>query len=254
MLVFLLTKLYQLMQRRSFILSALSLSLLTKNFANKQSKKLKILVAGGHPDDPETGCGGSIAKWTAAGYEVTVAYLTQGEAGIPHKNYKEAASLRIIEAKKACKILKAKPVFLGQIDGNTIINKSWYAKIALLLKTEKPDVIFCHWPIDSHKDHVVCSVVFQDAWLNSTQKASFFYYEVLAGVQTFDFKPTHYSNITLFKKAKELAVLQHKSQFGIIYDPLHQKMEETRGAESKVMYAEAFVKHEKSKDCELFNF
>lgn len=46
-------------------------------------KLVKIICIGGHPDDPESGCGGTLAKFAAAGHGVTIIYLTRGEAGIP---------------------------------------------------------------------------------------------------------------------------------------------------------------------------
>ena len=54
------------------------------------AEKLKIVCVGGHPDDPESGCGGTLARFTAAGHAVTVIYLTRGEAGIPGKSHGEA--------------------------------------------------------------------------------------------------------------------------------------------------------------------
>src|SRR5262245_27794972 len=38
--------------------------------------KLKIVIFGGHPDDPESGAGGLIATMTGLGHEVIVAYGT----------------------------------------------------------------------------------------------------------------------------------------------------------------------------------
>ena len=32
------------------------------------AEKLKVVVAGAHPDDPETGCGGTIIRYTDAGH------------------------------------------------------------------------------------------------------------------------------------------------------------------------------------------
>ena len=46
------------------------------------AKKMKVLVVGAHPDDPETTCGGIMALLSGAGHEVISAYLTRGEAGI----------------------------------------------------------------------------------------------------------------------------------------------------------------------------
>ena len=36
---------------------------------------LKIVIAGGHPGDPECGCGGTVARYTALGAEVVLLYL-----------------------------------------------------------------------------------------------------------------------------------------------------------------------------------
>ena len=55
---------------------------------------MRVLVAGGHPDDPESGCGGTIARYVQMGHEVTVLYLTRGEAGIKRKTHDEAAAIR----------------------------------------------------------------------------------------------------------------------------------------------------------------
>ena len=43
------------------------------------SRKLNIVCVGGHPDDPESGCGGALALYAGAGHAVTVIYLTRGE-------------------------------------------------------------------------------------------------------------------------------------------------------------------------------
>ncbi|HPS12664.1 MAG TPA: hypothetical protein PLB87_05255, partial [Prolixibacteraceae bacterium] len=39
-------------------------------------RKLKIVVVGAHPDDPETCCGGTMALSSNAGHDVVAAYLT----------------------------------------------------------------------------------------------------------------------------------------------------------------------------------
>lgn len=45
------------------------------------ARKLKVAVVGGHPDDPESGCGGTIARYTEEGHEAVIIYLTRGESG-----------------------------------------------------------------------------------------------------------------------------------------------------------------------------
>src|SRR5258708_3193781 len=80
------------------------------------TRLLKVVCVGAHPDDPESGCGGTLARYTAAGHQVTAIYLTRGEAGIPGKSHDEAAAIRSGEAEAACKVLGAKPIFAGQVD------------------------------------------------------------------------------------------------------------------------------------------
>src|SRR5277367_3900752 len=66
--------------------------------------KKKIVCVGGHPDDPESGCGGTLAKLAALGHEVTIVYLTTGEAGIEGTGHDEAARIRRQEAINACRV------------------------------------------------------------------------------------------------------------------------------------------------------
>ena len=145
--------------RRKFIRNAvagagfLSLPSLLQAQPGVKMKPRKIVCAGGHPDDPETCCGGTVARLTAAGHEVTIVYLTGGEAGIPGRSHADSAAIRHKEGLNACSVLKAKPVFVGQIDGASVVNNEWIAKIQALLEAEQPDIVFTHWPVDMHPDH-----------------------------------------------------------------------------------------------------
>ena len=69
------------------------------------ARNTKVVCVGGHPDDPESGCGGTLARYAALGAGVTIVYLTRGEAGIPHKSHDEAAAIRTAECQAACRIL-----------------------------------------------------------------------------------------------------------------------------------------------------
>ena len=120
---------------------------------DSSNRKRKIVVVGGHPDDPESGCGGTMARLADLGHEVVALYLTRGEAGIAGKSHEEAATIRTAECREACKILKARPVFAGQIDGATEVNPARYDEFRKILEAEKPELVFTHWPIDTHRDH-----------------------------------------------------------------------------------------------------
>src|SRR6478609_3521632 len=200
------------LQQSTAALGMLSLPvLLNAQVTNKKDKK-KIVCVGGHPDDPESGCGGTLAKFANAGHDVTIIYLTTGEAGIEGKSHDEAAAIRKQEAINACKILNAKPVFAGQIDGDTIVNNEWLQKLQQLIKNESPDIVFTHWSIDSHKDHQCASLLTIQTWMRAQQKFPLYFFEVCAGEQTMTFHPTDYVDISDIQEQKRKAVYCHTSQ------------------------------------------
>src|SRR2546430_10267833 len=59
--------------------------------------RMTVVCVGGHPDDPESGCGGTLARYAALGHAVMVVYLTRGERGISGKSLDEAATIRSAE-------------------------------------------------------------------------------------------------------------------------------------------------------------
>jgi N-acetylglucosamine malate deacetylase 1 len=209
--------------------------------------KMKVVVVGAHPDDPESGCGGSIARYSDLGHEVVIVYLTAGEAGIDGKLASEAAAIRGAESRKACAILRARPVFAGQIDGDTEVNPAQYKRMSQILDAEQPAILFTQWPIDSHRDHRAASLLVYDYWLKSGRRADLFYYEVETGAQTQNFKPTHYLDITQTEDRKRAACLAHVSQKPeATFYPTHDRMQQFRGMEYGCHAAEGFVCHDQS--------
>jgi LmbE family N-acetylglucosaminyl deacetylase len=225
--------------RRQFL--ALTIPALAVGQA-RQSRQLKIVCVGGHPDDPESGCGGTLSRYASLGHGVTVIYLTRGEAGIARKPHDEAAAIRSAECAAACKILGAKPVFAGQIDGATVVDAKAAEALGRLLSAERPDVVFTQWPIDTHLDHQAASTLTFRAWLAAGRSFELYYYEVNLGSQTMGFHPTDYVDITAVREKKKAALFAHKSQNGEeIYRRHHEPMENLRGRETGVAAAEAFV-------------
>jgi LmbE family N-acetylglucosaminyl deacetylase len=220
---------------------AVGLPLVSVQAAEKeQPRKLKVIVVGAHPDDPESTTGGTIARYTDLGYEVGCLYLTRGEAGKRAETPEKAAALRTAEAEKSCKILKARPLFAGQIDAETEINPKRYGEFFKLLDAEKPNLVFTHWPIDPHRDHRAASLLVYDAWLQSGKKFALFYFEVHGGAYLKLFRPTHYVDITATEERKRQACLVHGSG-PRIYEHYHDLMNRFRGLEIGCKFAEAFI-------------
>ncbi len=210
----------------------------------------RILVIGAHPDDPESCAGGLLALAAAAGHDVTSVYLTTGEAGIPGTGAIAAADIRRKEAQRACEILGVKAVFLGEIDGATVVDKARYRKMADFLQEQKPDLVITHWPIDTHRDHRACSNLVYDAWLAGGKRFALYYMEAMTGHQTMGFQPSDHVDIGAVLKRKHDALFVHVSQ-GITpatYEGefLHGQMERFRGNESHCTYAEAFARQDQS--------
>ena len=202
----------------------------------------KVLVIGAHPDDPESMCAGTMLKLKEMGAQVVAVYLTSGEAGIPGKTHQEARTIRQAEARKACEVLGVRAVFLTQIDGNAEVNKERYAEMKALIEAEQPDMVITHWPIDSHRDHRVCSILVYDAWRMTGRNFDLYYSEVMTGMQTQNFTPTLWVDITDYRDKKIEAYLCHESQEleGAVKE-YHDTMERMRGMECQAKYAEAFV-------------
>lgn len=205
-------------------------------------KKLHIVCAGAHPGDPEFGCGGTMAKYSAAGHDVTFLYLTRGEASDPNKTYAEMAALRTKEAEAACKILNARPKFAGQVDGNTVLNNEWNEEMTKLISAEKPDIVFTQWPLDAHPDHQVTGSLTLTAWVRSGRAFDLYFYEVNTGVETMAFTPTDYVDITTVHEKKKEAMFAHKTQDPVkTYNNYFKPLEEFRGLEAGVKAAEGFI-------------
>jgi len=208
---------------------------------------LNIVVAGGHPGDPEAGCGGTIARYTSAGHNVTCLYLTRGQAGIAGKSPREAGDIRTAEAESACKILKAHPVFASQMDGATEVTLARYEEFTKLLAPVKPDVVFTQWPIDTHLDHRACAALTFGAWSLLGKSFALYFYEVDLGSDTQCYRPTEFVDVTAFESLKRQACMAHASQNPAgFYLNDHVPMLRFRGMELGCKFAEAFIHHDQS--------
>ncbi len=207
-------------------------------------RKLKVLAVGGHVDDPQGGCGGTLALYADQGHEVVLLSLTHGDSqpiatqlGISNK---ELAARRSADAIKSCAILRARMMFMEQIDLQTEVTSARYKEFADVLRAQKPDMVFTHWPIDVHPDHRAASLLTYNAWLDTGLKFELYYYEVETGRQTQHFFPNHYVDITAVEARKREACFAN----GVTIQgwwSLHEAMQRFRGMEYGCKAAEGFV-------------
>lgn len=224
-----------------------SLPLLTGAIeAAEPPRKLKVIVTGGHPGDPEYGCGGSIARFSDLGHEVILLYLNNGvPAGKPN------GGVRVAEAGKACEILKARPIFAGQTDGDAVVDRAHYDAFRKLVEPERPDIVFTHWPIDNHADHRAMAMLVYDTWIKMSKTFALYFYEVSNGEDTTQFAPTHYVDITATEVRKREACYAHASQAPEKFHALQSRITAMRGLERGCRQAEGYIRHVQGPDVAL---
>ncbi|HEY2579267.1 MAG TPA: PIG-L deacetylase family protein [Streptosporangiaceae bacterium] len=117
----------------------------------------QVLVIAPHPDDEVLGCGGSIAKLTAAGARVQVGYLTSGEQGSGEIPADELGLLREREARAAVSVLGVDPdevSFLrigdGTIDPHGLVQVE---AVIRLVRQVRPALVYLPHEHDGSFDH-----------------------------------------------------------------------------------------------------
>jgi LmbE family N-acetylglucosaminyl deacetylase len=203
-----------------------------------EKKKLRVVVFGAHPDDPESGCGGLIGLLTKAGHEVVVGYLTcyRDDRKI---GMEPEAQARRREASLACQILGAKPHFFDYAHEKLFADPATLEAISDWLKKVSPDVVVTHWPLDTHPNHHVTSSLVWQCYVREGHW-SLYFFEVMTDRQTLDFRPELYLDIESVRHLKKKALDCHQSQDPASIWEAHEGMHRRRGAECGVKYAEAY--------------
>jgi LmbE family N-acetylglucosaminyl deacetylase len=101
----------------------------------------RALVVSAHPDDIEFGCAGTIAKWTAAGAEVTYCIVTDGSTGTQDRELvgRRLTELRREESRRAAETVGVFDVeWLGYRDGYLDYTLDLRRDIARVFRRARP--------------------------------------------------------------------------------------------------------------------
>jgi len=129
----------------------------------------RVLAIGAHPDDIEFGCGATLAKWSAAGSEITLLVLTDGSKGSwdPSAEPAALAQLRVDEQRAAARVLGAATVLHGGfVDGELDNGRHEREGVVGVIRRARPDVILTHDPWKRyrlHPDHRAAGFLALDA-------------------------------------------------------------------------------------------
>jgi LmbE family N-acetylglucosaminyl deacetylase len=116
----------------------------------------RALAIGAHPDDIDFGCGGTLAKWAAAGCEITELVLTDGSKGSwdPKTDRATLVALRREEQRAAAAALGARDVvFLDYVDGELGSGLAERAEVCRVIREVQPDVVLGHDPWKRYRLH-----------------------------------------------------------------------------------------------------
>ena len=126
-------------------------------FTNNLKTPRVVLAIGAHPDDVEFGCGGTLTKWSHLGAVVHHLVCTDGSKGTWDVNADTQALVtsRQQEQRDAARALGALGTvsFLEYVDGELEHSKEAIDRIALAIRTIKPDVVLSHDPWKRYRLH-----------------------------------------------------------------------------------------------------
>ena len=199
---------------------------------------MKVLILSAHPDDAETAAGGFAARNVQGGHEVVILH---GGPAVREMGYKDRLSwdVRREESEAAAEELGARVAFLDWSHSEFEFNRATAAQLNEFVAGEDPDLVVAHWPIDTHPDHQVIGALAQSLFIRQRRwRLAFF--EVYAGIQTLEFEPNRYIDITDVIERKNASILCHISQDPEPQVEMHEKMSRFRGLEFGVAHAEAF--------------
>ena len=217
----------------------------------------RVMVIAAHPDDPEFGCGGTVAKWAKAGKEITYVLLTSGDKGShdPDLRPDRLADLREAEQRAAATTLGVQEViFLRHPDGLLENTLDLRRQLSGVIRRHKPHIIkaidpWRHYQL--HPDHRAAGQAALDA-IYAAREWNIFP-EQLTGEEgpwrvkeAYLFWTDHadyWEDISCCIDLRVDALACHKSQVGTDTDKLRKRIRERAekvGAEQNLAFAESF--------------
>jgi len=115
-----------------------------------------IVAVGAHAADLEFTAGATLAKHVQAGWRGHIVNFTLGEKGSATLSPHEYAAQKLADAEACASVLGVTHHFLGERDGELMVDEVLAARLARLLRELQPDVVLTHWRHSMHSDHEAC--------------------------------------------------------------------------------------------------
>jgi LmbE family N-acetylglucosaminyl deacetylase len=192
-----------------------------------------------HPDDAEIAAGGTMANWIAAGREVHLLVLTNGDRGSqdPQLDRAELARIRVVETEAAAQVLGLSSVRILDVhDGdlqNTVEVREQVVRRIREVRAETvlsvdPTAVFFRNSYYNHSDHRTAGWIALDSAFPGSGNPHFFSEHLGEGLGVQDItdvwlgwtnEPNHTEDVTGSWHRKIDALAKHDSQLseGIAY-------------------------------------
>lgn len=185
----------------------------------------RALAIVAHPDDAEFNCGGTFAKWSAAGCVVNHLVCTDGSKGTwdPGADPAALVPVRQEEQRAAARALGSTGdvVFCGWVDGELEADLDRRATVAYWIRKLRPEVVLAHDPwrrYRLHPDHraagfLACDgiVAARDPHFLADQDVEHWRPSTLLLFEADE--PDHVEDVGPWVEPKLAALLAHESQF-----------------------------------------
>jgi LmbE family N-acetylglucosaminyl deacetylase len=198
----------------------------------REPKTGPVLAVFAHPDDAEICAGGVMAKWAAAGREVHLMILTNGDRGSQDRSLarRELGAIRARETEEAAALMGLASVRIGEVpDGELANTLEAQGPVARRIRevraetvvTNDPTAVFFSNRYYNHSDHRNAGWVALDASFPGAGNPHFFPEQLREGLATQDVydiwlgwsnEPNHVEDITGFLRVKVDALAKHASQ------------------------------------------
>jgi LmbE family N-acetylglucosaminyl deacetylase len=219
-----------------------------------------VLAFYAHPDDADVSCGGTMARWSAEGAEVSVVVCAAGDKGSSDEGVDpdELTQRRAEEVGRAASALGlAGHHLLGHRDGELVNDAALRSEIVGLVRALRPDLVLCPDPTAvffgssyvNHRDHRVVGWATLDAVVHEARSPHYFPSAGAAAHRVAEvwlsgsLEPDTWVDISSVLDAKTEALRCHESQVAEAGEWLRtfvQERAEEAGRQAGVPFAEGF--------------
>ncbi len=222
-----------------------------------------VLAIFAHPDDAEICAGATLAKWAAAGREVHLLILTNGDRGSqdPARSREELAAVRAAESEEGARIMGLASVRIlslhdGELENTSALREAVARRVrevrSVTIVSCDPTSVFFENRYYNHSDHRNAGWVALDAVSPGSGNPHFFPEHLAEGLVVQDVldvwlgwtnEPNHREDVTGFVRTKIDALAAHPSQLSEGIRHFEESLEEEAreaGERIGVEHAEEF--------------